>query len=80
MGWCSGSEIMDRVIRSALQNVPDEERRKALYMDVIDALMDQGWDTENECLGKDPVFDAALAAVEQREAERRLQRRMGCGR
>lgn len=60
MGWCYGSEVMNRLIGAALKYIPDPEDRKGFYLVAIDALEDRDWDTQNECLGQDEAFDKAL--------------------
>lgn len=62
MGWAGGSYVMSGIIRSAKKHV-SAKHRKAFYVDVIKALEDADWDTQDECLGKDPVFDEALYEV-----------------
>ncbi len=58
MGWSSGTEVMDGLIKFAKKHVP-EENRKAFYLDVIGLLENHDWDTQQESLGKDPFFDEA---------------------
>jgi hypothetical protein len=60
MGWASGSELCDKIIRSVKRNVPDTKKRKNIYKATIRAFRDGDWDTEDECRGVDPVFDKAL--------------------
>ncbi len=62
MGWASGSELMDSVIKAAKVAIPTLATRKKFYTKVIDAFQDRDWDTEEECMGADPAFDAALKA------------------
>lgn len=59
MGWASGSILFDKVIDAVEPHVP-AEKRKALYIELIGAFEDQDWDTQDECMGRDPEFDAAL--------------------
>lgn len=61
MGWASGSLVMDGVIDAAKQFVPDDQQRKKFYYKIIETLKDQDWDTEDECLGDDPVYDEIYA-------------------
>jgi hypothetical protein len=60
MGWGSGSDLFDRLIKTAKKNVPDKEARARIYTDMIEAFEDADWDTQDECEGQDPVFDAVL--------------------
>lgn len=60
MGWASGSSLMNDVIQAIRGHVPPGPRRE-IYGKLIDSFEDMDWDTQSECLGHDPVFDAALA-------------------
>jgi hypothetical protein len=60
MGWSSGSGLFDDVIEAVKEHVPDDAARKNIYAKLIGAFEEHDWDTEEECLGKDPMFDAAL--------------------
>jgi len=59
MGWSSGGDVMDGIIKAVRKHVP-KGARKALYLDLIQVLEDLDWDTQQESLGQDPVFDEAL--------------------
>ncbi len=63
MGWASGSQLMNRIITSVKSSGLFEEQRQRVYRDLIVAFQDEDWDTELECLGKDPAFDAALKGL-----------------
>ncbi|MFP5446681.1 MAG: hypothetical protein ACLGIY_24435 [Betaproteobacteria bacterium] len=67
MGWSSASSIMDAVIESVSANVSDEAARQAIYEPIIEVLLDGDWDTEDECLGQDAAFDAALREVYEQQ-------------
>lgn len=60
MGWSSGSELFDKIIEAVQPAVHDEAAREAIYANIIPAFEDQDWDTQDECMGKDPAFDKAL--------------------
>lgn len=60
MGWSSGSQIMSEVISAIQPHMPDENARKEVYKALIPAFEDQDWDTQEECEGEDPAYDAAL--------------------
>ena len=60
MGWSSGSRIFGKVIEAIKPAVKDENARKEIYLDLIDAFEESDWDTQDECMGKDPAYDAAL--------------------
>lgn len=44
MGWCSGTELFDKVIDA----IPEEARTVALFEKIITAFEDRGWDCEME--------------------------------
>ena len=58
MGWASGSDVMDGFIQRS--EGFSEEARVMFYRAIIPALQMADWDTEEECLGKDPVYDQVL--------------------
>lgn len=57
MGWASGSRLFGDVIKAIQPRVPDRAVRKAIYQDLMEAFEDMDWDTLDECLGKDEVYD-----------------------
>jgi hypothetical protein len=60
MGWASGSELYDKVIDAARDAIPDPFVRTNFHKKMIEAFEDADWDTQNECVGQDVAFDAAL--------------------
>lgn len=60
MGWASGSYIMQPVIDALKAEVKDDATRKRIYLSIIPAFEQEDWDTQDECLGTDDEFDAAL--------------------
>jgi hypothetical protein len=61
MGWASGSELMSAVIWAVSAELPDQPvTRWRIYVELINAFDSHDWDTQTECLGIDPEFDAAL--------------------
>ena len=66
MGWSYGSEIMNRVIDAVKPHVANDEVRKSIYTPIIEALEDGDWDTQDESMGKDEAFDAALKELHPR--------------
>ena len=60
MGWASGSELFSRLVKTMKKHVGDPEKRTAIYEEMIDAFEDADWDTQDECMGEDPAFDAAM--------------------
>lgn len=61
MGWASGSEIMNKIIKVVKKNVPDESVRREIYQPIYEAFTDSDWDTVDESLGLDEVFDQIAA-------------------
>lgn len=60
MGWSGGTTIANRMIPAAVVAIPNAEARAKFYTVMIDALEDADWDTQEEALGTDPVFDEVL--------------------
>lgn len=63
MGWASGSRVMSEIIAAIQPHLPDENARKEVYKILINVFEDDDWDTQDECEGEDPAFDAALAEL-----------------
>ena len=57
MGWGQGSELFSGVIEAAIKHLPDAEKRKAFYADVYPVFAENDWDTQDECLEADTVFE-----------------------
>jgi len=57
MGWASGSDLFTEVIAVIKPAVKDKKARKKIYRKLISAFQDHDWDTCDECLGIDPVYD-----------------------
>ncbi len=60
MGWASGSDIAVEIVKAVKENVPDKKARKRIYIAVKDALESHDWDTQDEAMGIDPLFDEVL--------------------
>ena len=60
MGWSRGSRVMGEIITALQPHLPDDEARKGVYKILIDCFENMDWDTQNECEGEDPAFDAAM--------------------
>jgi len=60
MGWGSGARVFSKIIDAVQPHVESAEARKAIYEPIIQAFSDQDWDTQLECLGKDPVYDELI--------------------
>jgi len=63
MGWASATTIVEEIIKSAKRYIPDQDKRKAMYKDIIIAFEDMDWDTQDECLGMDKAFDSAMKEI-----------------
>lgn len=57
MGWASGSDIAIKTIKVIQKEVKDPAARKRIYEKFYDAMTDQDWDTVDEAMGIDEVFD-----------------------
>lgn len=60
MGWASGSEIVCALVESIHKHVKDAKIRKRLYADLIAVFESHDWDTQDEAVGIDPMFDKLL--------------------
>lgn len=60
MGWASGSRIALKLIETMGRNVPQVEQRIPIYEDMINCLLNEDWDTVDEVLCIDPVFDHVI--------------------
>ena len=63
MGFARGSEIAVTMINSLKRRVKDKAVRKEVYKELIGELDSHDWDTHDEAMGYDPVFDAAMKEV-----------------
>jgi hypothetical protein len=61
MGWCGGTDIMRDIIETfvAQEELPADLRAR-MYIPIIESLEQSDWDTQDECLGLDPVFDVTM--------------------
>jgi hypothetical protein len=57
MGWSGGTAIFSNIITTLQFHIKDDEVRKELYQDMLDAFEDADWDTQDECLGIDIAYD-----------------------
>lgn len=60
MGWSGGSNIACDMIKCIKKNVKDEKVKFNLYTCLIKSLENEDWDTEDEAMGVDKVFDKAM--------------------
>jgi hypothetical protein len=57
MGWSRGSYLFSTIISSAQKAIPDNGKRLMFYREIWGAFEDCDWDTQDECLGEDIVYD-----------------------
>jgi hypothetical protein len=57
MGWASGTSVAIPVIESIKKHVTDPKVRRKLYKDFLDAMDNADWDTQDEAMDIDPIFD-----------------------
>jgi hypothetical protein len=50
---------MSEIIGELAPELSEDVRRK-VYRTLITTFEDMDWDTQDECLGEDPVFDAVI--------------------
>ena len=60
MGWAGGSDVMRGIIAAIKPRVLDEKQRQEVYREIVTVLEDRDWDTQTECLGKDPAYDVVM--------------------
>lgn len=60
MGWSSGSEIMQAVIKVVKKEVPDSSQRTRIYKPILEAMENHDWDCQNEVMEIDPAFDKLI--------------------
>jgi len=60
MGWASGSNIACEMTVAIKNTVTEPVVRKMLYLNLINVLEDHDWDTQEEAMGIDPLFDEAM--------------------
>lgn len=58
MGWASGSGVMNEIIEGVQGLHPST--RGTLFRVVLDAFEGADWDTIDESMGIDPVFDGVV--------------------
>lgn len=60
MGWSSGTYLAGDIIAGLKDVGFDFETRSTVYRVLIPAMEQADWDTQSECEGSDPAFDAVL--------------------
>jgi hypothetical protein len=60
MGWSSGTEVAEQIIRRFRKIEKSAAQRRKLYRVIIEALRSADWDCEEECLDLgDPAYELA---------------------
>ena len=62
MGWSGGYYVMNGLIRT-LNFVGVGTLSGEIYEKMLRVLEDQDWDTQEDCVGDDPVYDSVLRKV-----------------
>ena len=60
MGWSGGYYVMNGLIRTLNFVGVDADTREKIYEKMLRVLEDQDWDTQEDCVGEDPVYDSVL--------------------
>ncbi len=60
MGWSGGTNIAQEMVEAIDNYVPDAKTKRKLYRALIDALESEDWDTQDEVMGIDPIFDKLI--------------------
>lgn len=60
MGWAGGSQVAIAIIEDDRVQVLEDCLRKGVLEAVLDALEGADWDTLDEAMGIDPVFDELI--------------------
>lgn len=64
MGWCSGTDIFDRMAKKILESDLPEAAQYSLLYELIDALEDSDWDCQDDsAYSKHPLVDRALRSL-----------------
>lgn len=63
MGWNSGSRLFKELILSLNEAEVDENQREMIYTRMIEVFTDDDWDTPDECLDLDKVYDRVLKDI-----------------
>lgn len=68
MGWATGSEIMEHMIRE-FKNILDNDARELVYKTIIPIFEDYDCDTLMECMGVDRVFDSIYTDLKPEDVD-----------
>lgn len=61
MGWCSGTDVFDPVVKTILQQDASEEQKIDVIKSLILALQESDWDCESDSdYWKDPLVRKAF--------------------
>src|SRR3990167_10542718 len=60
MGWASATPIVEGIIAIISKEVANVKSRKRIYKVIISEFENNDWDTQDECLGIDKMFDEAM--------------------
>jgi len=60
MGWATGSDIAITVVEAVYANVRSKEARREIYELFFQALKQHDWDSEDDTVGIDPIWDEIL--------------------
>jgi hypothetical protein len=60
MGWNSGGDLMEELIKVVFRVVPSETARMNIYMAMVKAFEDHDCDVLEECMDLDEVYDQTL--------------------
>lgn len=63
MGWASATYLVRRIVKLCQRTMPDPNERRSFYIEIIEFFEDEDWDTQDEMLGVDPAFDAAMRQI-----------------
>ncbi len=60
MGWASGSQVAIDIINGIAVQLLEDGLKRGVFADVLDALEAADWDTVDEAMGIDPMFDEVV--------------------
>lgn len=64
MGWCSGTEIFDKVAEKLIDMKLPEEQQTAILTVLIDTLEDADWDCQSDsAYYGTPIMDSILRSL-----------------
>lgn len=60
MGWARGADVANGSIKAINRTNLRPSEKRQFYLDIVPVLEDEDWDTQDECMEDDPVFEAAM--------------------